>query len=290
MSSENFAKNTIKRSAPVKKLTQYLVAASILLIIVSSYFLKSLLFGDSDTLPNGMSKSTCHFKENLTKSPINITLEDNSLVTLQPLAKLYYSVKQPNKREVFLEGNAFFNVTKNKEAPFYVYSGAIVTKVLGTSFTITNTANGTTEVLVKSGRVQVYENAKEAKGMQNGYQPAILQPNHKAIYHPQNENIELTLADKPELVKETNGYTSQDSSSVKFLFIKARLKNVLKELENHYGIEIIVSNEELYNCYFTGDITEQDLYTKLKMICLTTNTNYEVNGTKILITGAGLKK
>ena len=288
MSSENFAKNTIIRSVPAKRFTRYLVAASIILILISSYFIKTLIIGDSNLLPNGIAKSAYHYKDNLTKSPLKVVLEDGSQVTLQPLAKLYYSVKQYHKREVFLEGDAFFDVTKNKEAPFFVYSGAIVTKVLGTSFNIINPLNGNTEVLVKSGRVQVYENIIKGKAVKNISQPVILQPNHKVIFHAENKTLELTLAEKPELVKKTNGYTSLDSSKIEFVYVRARLKDVLKELETHYGIEIIVPNEDLYNCYFTGDITEQDLYTKLKMICLTTNTNYEINGTKILITGSGL--
>jgi len=288
MSSENFAKNTIIKSVPVKRFNRYLVAASIILLVISSYFIKTLILGDSNLLPNGIAKSAYNYKDNLTKSPIKVILEDGSQVTLQPFAKLYYSVKQSHKREVFLEGDAFFDVTKNKEAPFFVYSGAIVTKVLGTSFNITNPVNGNTEVLVKSGRVQVYENINKGKGTQNSLQPVILQPNHKVIFHAENKTLELTLAEKPELIKKTNGYTSVDSSKVEFVYVRARVRDVLKELEHHYGIEIIVPNEDLYNCYFTGDITEQDLYTKLKMICLTTNTNYEINGTKILITGSGL--
>ena len=288
MSSENFAKNTIVWSVPVKRFNRYLVAASILLILITSYFLKSLIIGDSNLLPNGVAKSAYHYKDNLTKRPLKVVLDDGSQITLQPLARLYYSVKQIHKREVFLEGDAFFDVTKNKEAPFFVYSGAIVTKVLGTSFNITNPSNGNTEVLVKSGRVQVYENKINDKGVLINSQAVILQPNHKVVFHAENKSIELTLAEKPELIKNTNGYTCIDSSAVEFVYVRARLKDVLKELEHHYGIEIIVSNDDLYKCYFTGDITEQDLYTKLKMICLTTNTNYEVNGTKILITGSGL--
>ena len=88
-------------------------------------------------LPHGVLKSAYHYKYNPTNTPINVILDDSSLVTLQPTAKIYYSVRQFHKREIFLEGDAFFNVTKNKEAPFYVYAGSLVTKVLGTSFNIT---------------------------------------------------------------------------------------------------------------------------------------------------------
>jgi hypothetical protein len=49
----------------------------------------------------------------------------------------------------------------------------------------------------------------------------------------------------------------------------------------------MVENESIYNCLFTGDISHQNLYTKLDIICKTLNASYEVVGTKILIHGIG---
>jgi transmembrane sensor len=48
-----------------------------------------------------------------------------------------------------------------------------------------------------------------------------------------------------------------------------------------------VENENLNNCLFTGDLSAQDLYTKLRILTLTINASYEINGTKILLKGEG---
>jgi hypothetical protein len=65
------------------------------------------------------------------------------------------------------------------------------------------------------------------------------------------------------------------------------LSEVLRSLEDVYGIEMIVENESLYKCLFTGDISKQNLYTKLDIICKTINASYELVGTKIMIRGKG---
>ena len=49
----------------------------------------------------------------------------------------------------------------------------------------------------------------------------------------------------------------------------------------------MVENEAIYKCPFTGDISQQNLYTKLDIINKVLKTTYEVKGTKILIKGKG---
>jgi hypothetical protein len=58
-------------------------------------------------------------------------------------------------------------------------------------------------------------------------------------------------------------------------------------LQQDYGIDIVPENESIYQCLFTGDISQQDLFTKLDMICRATNASYEIVGTRIVIRGRG---
>ncbi len=63
-------------------------------------------------------------------------------------------------RDVYLSGEAFFEVTKNPDRPFRVFANEIVTKVLGTSFTVRSFENDTTiQVIVRTGKVTVYSQA-----------------------------------------------------------------------------------------------------------------------------------
>ena len=75
-------------------------------------------------------------KNNETR-PIMITLEDGSKIHLSKNSKISYPTHfEKESRTVFLSGEAFFDIAKNPKKPFFVYSNEIITKVLGTSFTI----------------------------------------------------------------------------------------------------------------------------------------------------------
>lgn len=215
-----------------------------------------------------------------------IILPDKSAITLQPASTLHYPRKfTGTAREVYLEGTAFFNVTKNPNQPFFVYYNKVVTKVLGTSFEVgTNDRTGDVEVSVKSGRVQVFENSKLVEE-HDKTASVIVMPNQKAIYKSSQGIFESTLVEHPQPVKLSNDPSSVKSSS--FVFEQAKLSSIFKLLEEVYAVSIVVENETIYNCVFSGDLLQQDLFEKLKVICLTINADYEINETKILIKGKG---
>lgn len=265
-------------------------AASVIFIALSVYF-----YGYSSK--NFNQKSFTAFIPGNTISEYNstqkeevLTLSDGSRITLQPKSTLHYPRQfSAGKREVYLEGEAFFQITKNPQKPFLVYYNNIITKVLGTSFTInTNPQTGNVEVVVKTGRVQVSENEKLVKGDELN-NAVIVTPNQKAIYKTETRLFETTLVEKPEPIADDDHthIESQPNHKENFIYDQEKLLNVFKQLEERYGIEIITENANLNNCVFTGDVSDQDLYTKLKIICLTTNSSYEINGTKILIKGKG---
>lgn len=219
-----------------------------------------------------------------------IVLPDSSEISLQPNSSLHYPAQfDKNKREVYLEGDAFFQITKNPKRPFLVYYNRIVTKVLGTSFSIhTNPATGHVEVVVKTGKVQVYENEQFIKENRQG-NAVIITPNEKAIYKEDNRSFQTTLVESPAPIANNDKLLSIDSviSKTAYVYQQEKLLNIFAHLAKSYGIDIAVENSAINNCVFTGDISDSNLYNKLKIICLTTNTSYEVNGITILIKGRG---
>ncbi len=214
-------------------------------------------------------------QENSSTNIIDIKLEDGSLVQLSPKSKITYPTHfSNNKREVSLIGDAFFDIQRNPEKPFFITTGNTITKVLGTSFFIKSSKNSKVEVEVKTGRVLVYEkNAKDKKD--NG---VILTPNLKATYFDENELFVTGLVEKPIIQEKI-----VVQEHIQFVFDETPLSVVLTKLEQAYGIEIITDNEKLNNALLTANITEQDLYTKLDIICAAVNAHYEVKGTTILI-------
>lgn len=268
----------------------WVAAASIILISLSVYFYSGSGKSVTENSFASLIPSNNISEFNSTQKEETITLSDGSKITLQPNSTLHYPVTfSAGKRDVYLEGEAYFEITKNPQKPFLVYYHNIITKVLGTSFTInTNSKTGNVEVVVKTGRVQVSENEQLVKGDKIN-NAVIVTPNQKAIYKNDTRLFETTLVEKPEPVVEDDHlkYTPGNSQKETFVYEQEKLLNVFKQLEERYGIEIIPENANLNNCVFTGDISEQDLYTRLKIICLTTNSSYEINGTRILIKGKG---
>ena len=137
---------------------------------------------------------------------------------------------------------------------------------------------------VRTGKVEVYEKRRQEndKKKNNG---VILLPNQKVVYHENNGQFIPSLVDEPLPVPNNN--SSEEIDDIQLSDATAPLSEVLQSLENIYGIEMIVENENLYKCLFTGDISKQNLYTKLDIICRTLNASYELVGTKIIIRGKG---
>lgn len=74
---------------------------------------------------------------NTTAQPMPVTLPDGSTVQLYGQSRLSYPAQfTPEKREIYLDGKAFFEVKKDAQKPFFVYANSLVTRVLGTSFTV----------------------------------------------------------------------------------------------------------------------------------------------------------
>jgi transmembrane sensor len=68
-----------------------------------------------------------------------------------------------------------------------------------------------------------------------------------------------------------------------FVYEETRLADVVRDMENEYGISIILGDEKLGTLLFTGNISSLDYYTKLRTICKSLGTVHEVKGNRILI-------
>jgi ferric-dicitrate binding protein FerR (iron transport regulator) len=214
----------------------------------------------------------------------NIKLDDGSCLTIYPGAKLVFPKHfAADKREVYLDGDAFFQVSKNPNRPFFVYSDHIVTQVLGTSFAI-HKKDQQVEVDVKTGRVAVYEDEEHIlndkdKQKSNG---VIITPNQKVVYYQQERHFVTSIVDQPMAVEKA---VDDKTGEITFNYSDTPLCKVLQDLESTYGLEIVLENEKLKNCLFTGDLHGQSMFNQLQSICLVFNSTYEIKGTKILLKG-----
>ena len=222
--------------------------------------------------------------KNSTQFILEVQLPDSSTVELKPNAAISYSKKwDDQKREVHLIGEAFFEVVKDSKRPFYVYGGDVVTKVLGTSFSVKAAANAESiEVAVHEGKVSVYEDAQQNNSIPRGVDASgvILSPNEKVEYFVNDKHWVTSLVEEPRPIPAAN-------KAVLLVFSNTPMSEIIKSIECTYSIGVIIENEASYSCTFTGDVSMMELYDMLDVICKSTGTSYEVKGTKILITGRG---
>src|SRR5687768_15209169 len=111
---------------------QKIMAAAILVFVISGIYLVSHFVSDNNELKE-------HF--NNTANNVTFSLDDNSKVTLTPGSRLHYNVFNSSERTVHLNGDGSFEVTKDLNAPFKVYSKNLVATVLGTTFEIRSSSN-----------------------------------------------------------------------------------------------------------------------------------------------------
>jgi hypothetical protein len=138
------------------------------------------------------------------------------------------------------------------------------------------------EVTVLTGRVIVTHPEDHDDNL---YQKLIsskkeveLTPNYKAVYSEAGHSLLVTIADDPVPL------TRPDGGRGGFDFNNAAVRDVLASLEGVYGIRIR-SGADIDRCTFTGDLSGQDLYERLDLICQAIGANYTRGGTDIIMSG-----
>lgn len=269
--------------------TVYVAAAAALLMAIGYW----TLLGKKDVQPGARqekmfvqaSGGQLITEVNETALPKKVTLNDQSTVTLEPGSTIVYPAAfKGDKRTVQLIGDAFFEITRNPDQPFLVYSGKIITRVLGTSFRIkTNSKDKALEVEVVTGKVSVFENREafsESDSLENADNGVVLTPNQRVTYFAESRHLMTGLVPEPVKAIATIDET-------RLVFNDEKLEKIAAKLEEAYGIEIVFANDQLAHCTFTGDLAEMPLYDKLALVCKSNGANYEVKGTRILINGHG---
>lgn len=214
-----------------------------------------------------------------------LRLEDGSQVLLEPKASLTFPLHfKKDLREVSLNGDGFFTISKNPSRPFLVYTRDVITRVVGTSFMVkVNPLSKRSEVTVKTGKVIVSSTTQlNQSGLSMLFSKAemvTLVPNQKTIYDRNTAEFSTTLADNPVLVKKAG---TVENTPV-FKYNEAPVGEVIGHLKKAYGIDILLLDADLNNNTFTGDLSSQNLYNKLDFLCESINASYELVGTSIYV-------
>lgn len=210
-----------------------------------------------------------------------IVLSDGSSIVLQPHSVLEYPrTFKPDVREVYLTGEGFFEVKRDVHRPFMVRTHELVTRVLGTSFTVRN-YEGEKQVLVqvKTGKVSVFkEKTNERPGDEN-VEGVVLMPNQQVVYEREQMKLTKSLVENPSVLIPV--------AKQEFEFTDTPIGDVFRVIEEAYGVDVVYDEELLANCYLNASLDDVPLYDKLKLICKGVNATYEIIDSHIIIYGKG---
>lgn len=269
----------------MKPWTRWAVAAAVLLIAASVY-----LFNNTSA-PSASYEAFVKEAKKSSKEFINSSdsiqvhhLPDGSIVSLYKKSKATYALSN-NNRQVYMEGKAFFDVKKNSAQPFVVYTDNIVTKVLGTSFTID--AYPTTEkvaVVVRSGKVSVYKRKdftrKSARPHELG--GLLVTPNQQVVLDKSDEMLVKQLVENPVNIAQ--------SEIVRFHFSETPVNLVFEALMKEYAINILYDEETLHTCTLTARLENESFFDKLNIITQAIGSTYIViDGNVVINSSAGCK-
>lgn len=216
---------------------------------------------------------------------MTVLLSDNSVATLSKGSSITFpKVFSPTERRVFLKGEAFFDVTKNPERPFLVYTNETVTKVLGTSFRVKAfEEDNTVLVVVKTGRVSVYPK-KEYETISGKKSPetsgVVLDPNQQAVFIRKENRLEKGLVSQPKLLSESIVQKDQ-------VFDDKPVTEVLQALEKMYGIVIVYNPEILANCAISAQFNDENLKQRMSAICQAIGASYDIIDGQIVLSSKG---
>jgi ferric-dicitrate binding protein FerR (iron transport regulator) len=224
-------------------------------------------------------------RKNISSREMTVLLSDNSVATLTPGSTIQYPKKFADKaRKVILTGEAFFDVARNPEQPFLVFTNETVTKVLGTSFRVKALDDeNTVMVMVKTGRVSVYPKTdyeKLEKKPDNGVSVIVLDPNQQAVFNRKENTLEKSNVVNRQLLSEL-------SAQKELIFDDKPVSQVFKTLQEMYGIVIVYDAEIIANCIITTQFSDENLKQRLNAICQAIGASYEMVNGRIVISSKG---
>lgn len=223
-------------------------------------------------------------KTNNSSRTILVVLEDESMVWLRPSGSIRYADFSGSlRREVTLRGEAYFEVAEKHEKPFLVRTGNVVTRVTGTKFNVrAYPEDGTVEVEVTEGSVEVSRKDKEVDALAENRQNMKLGARQRAVYHTGSRKLEKLTA-----VSNRLRPVEEISEELTFEFSDTPLRKVINLLEQAYPVSIRLENQALESCPLTASLSNETLNDKLELICTSIGATFISAPGKITITGNG---
>ena len=175
----------------------------------------------------------------------DVELSDGSIVNLNSGSSLKFPVQFINgmERKVYLDGEAFFNITENNKDIFKVVSNDAITEVYGTQFNVKSYKEDSfSEIILVDGSLGV-------KGLSDNQKIVSLKPGFRANVNQSNEKIEISKVN-------TKIYTSWIDGRV--IFRDENIDSMILKLERLYNVIITNDNKKLSDNFFNATIVVEE--------------------------------
>jgi transmembrane sensor len=246
------------------------VVAAFAFIALSIFAFKEIGEAAKEFNPVNLSQGAGDFfKETNEGQKISISLPDGSLVILFANSKLKYSYNDELKtREVFLSGEAFFEVKKDTARAFRVFAGNAITTALGTAFLVkAKSSEMVSTVFLTEGMVFVKSTAETSTEI-------LLNKGESAIIDKESQKIDKVSFDIEKVIAWKDG---------QLLFRQTPLDQVISDLEYWYGVQITFLNKPENGLTVTGKFENEYLGNVLQSLSYTVRFDYQIDDKKVLI-------
>lgn len=228
-----------------------------------------------------------------------VQLPDGSQVWVNSDSKLSYPESfKGEKREVFLEGEAYFDVVKDPAHPFIVHTSGIDIRVLGTAFNVkAYKAEPTIEATLVHGMIEV------TKTNQPNASKVILKKHEKLIFDKysdetlaktaaENDYPTLRKVSKPAITITQLSKNLPDTAFLETSWVYNRLsfeeeafENLALKMERWFNVKIIIKNEKIKSYKLTGSFENETIDEALRELQYLVSFSYKKNGREIVVTG-----
>lgn len=202
-----------------------------------------------------------------------IQLSDGSKIWLNADSKLRYpEVFKGDTREVYLNGEAFFDVARSPERPFIIHLANGMVRVLGTSFNVRAYDNEqVVETSVATGKIAFIPKYKTSHKRQD---TIYVTPDHKASYTFTSEEVHTGTTSSKEDKAWTEG---------KLIFRGMTMEQIAVELERNFGKKVVFVDNGPKAFVFTGSFENNTLDEIMFYLTRTKNFSYNITNTELLI-------
>lgn len=196
-----------------------------------------------------------------------LTLSDGTAVWLNSDSELSYPTAfAGQRREVFLKGEAYFDVKPDSSHPFIVHVDEVQIRVLGTQFNINTYAEGSIKTVLVEGSVDLRNRAGEH---------VVLTPNRMADYRTAEGRFKLTDVNVQPHVAWRDG---------NFVFQSESLESIMNKLAVWYDLNVFYVNEGLRDICLSGDLERfsdvRNLLSKFEQI---SEARFKIQGKNVII-------